>query len=325
MNKSVTSVIFVLVIITIYYSLKDEHTHTIDSQPGIAPGEIFYRDQNTAPTRHTKATDKADVNAPIEDYYAYALSLLDGAKLGDSQSQYYLAKTISKCGFLMESRSILEDKLLLYISLLPDDDDKNYLLTIQEDIIKCSYFELSDLSIFSEGQVSTWRELVFYWNKNAALSGHMVAASELLSSGLVVDNESLRQQLIDQLVESLSEGNPEVSFYYGASLQSEQEHREEGIAWMLYACQSGFDCGYNSQSNDRFLPLLHCIVTDTGDENSQNCFRHLTISNYIKYSAPEDLYQRASAISTNIARAHQNSTVDSKRIQRNLQSLLSQQ
>lgn len=328
--KKILSFIIILLLFSYYFLhkestlIRDHHLEeTSFSELEVSNDKV----QSTAPTENgdsqnvfgTGDEHRSDIN----DYYSYALSLLDEAKKGDNLSQYLLAKTISKCGFLMESRSILEDKLSLYISVLTDETDKNYLLTVQEDIVKCSYFESSDLSVFSDEQISTWRDLVFYWNKNAALAGNVAAAAELLFTGLTVDDNTLRQQLVDQLTASLNLGSPATSFYYGAALQSEEENREEGIAWMLHACQSGFDCGYSSESNIKFIPLIQCIATDSGNAHSQNCFQHLTINKYLQYTLPKDVYLRASDVSSGIAVTRRNSEIDNIRIRRNLQALLS--
>jgi len=264
-----------------------------------------------------------DLKEPIKigDYYDFALSILDDAKAGDPSSQYKLANIIEKCGFLMESRALLEDKLSLFLATLNRESDTKYVQSIMEDIVNCSNFESTYLNVFSDDNIPTWRNLASYWYTRSALSGNHQAATQILFMGVTFADLTLREKIINQIYTAITAGNAESMFYYGASIQSDSESQIEGVGWMLYACNTGYVCDYRNSDNMRHVPLIQCVVT-TNSYNDNDCEQHLTINSYLKHIIPRKTYQQATEIADAIQQSSPKLNFNSYGIKQRLDKIL---
>lgn len=218
-----SKIIYFLIIILIIYFLflkqnklfvSKENQPAIAKQTSINPIENnqtrTVRDQNKIINSDSDSSIKTQFNTPHDLFYL-AQTLLDKARAGDAESQYYLSKILQYCWQATEQN--IEYVLNDIYQKQGVNPNLNHIKAIEHKVTRCSGFDRDNFNYFKSEDKTGWLE-------KSARSGFVLAMSEYAKNTLEdstngassAESLSTYKEASNMLFQSIEQGGGEVYF-----------------------------------------------------------------------------------------------------------------
>jgi len=198
-----------------------------------------------------------------DDLFDLALKLLDRAKAGDAESQYYLFKTLEYCDYYSKFNI---DYVLTYLYQRQGiNPNLKHIKILEQQVMRCSGFNQENSAYFESNDKTDWLE-------KSAKSGVVLAMAEYAKNTLeynnhmnsastsAVDNLSVSKlkEASKMLFDSIENGEGEVYFNVAQIINN---NKYDQLAWSLLACRTGMNCSDKSWNLNREMAVSTCLIT----------------------------------------------------------------
>jgi hypothetical protein len=239
--------------------------------------------KNSAPTvEHASPIDWMNRFRDSADYWELANEAVAAAVNGDARAQYALSRALGECNTQVELyRRIYSDPTLgpeQIIEMATASKANRSSVSVQvlergrQDFMKCARFFSGPPRALSELQLGLEAESKDYWRSQALENNDPLAHLEQTSSSMsrlkYIDEDTAPKALESiraGLTIAAASADPEAWFqignlvaYAGSSVSA------ESAAWVLAACESGYDCSYsNPLIGNGCISAGNCAAADT--------------------------------------------------------------
>ncbi|MDH5433498.1 MAG: hypothetical protein OEY19_06100, partial [Gammaproteobacteria bacterium] len=208
---------------------------------------------------------------------AFSLEILEAAKNGDGESQYYLFKVLDKCRWIFESEreltSIAQGLPILYSRI------------IEPTRTLCAGFDKDNLTLFnlSEKRMDSYR-IKMQWVSMSAENGY---APAVINDWFDNRRSYGYDETIAKMRGVLESKHPDV--YHFLSLMPNKEKHQK-YAWQFLACDYGYDCSTTSLEFWKYDSLIDCNPINS---SHRVCSEELDYLNTIKESLSEEELEKS--------------------------------
>lgn len=251
------------------------------------------------------------------DYVAFMRQAVAAAWQGDSSAQFYVGKLLQLCGGMSVEMGVMKAIAAGKSAELP----KSLVEKRESQAEQCGLL-LQDAEIFAALPPRADGYPADYWLRLSAEQGNPSASADIARSMVrerqvqgMADDPAAANRVFEEAEQSLqkaianSGGDAEALFLIGEALfnarRTDADDRQlRGAAWMLVACERGYDCSLTNDKNEMARALAVCHGWQ-----DPNCPEGSDVTQYIRNLGQES-FDKALALAAQFRQALDHSDIE---------------